>query len=162
VSANADAMQEISFSQPSWTKVMNYTMSQATGDNAYKGELLNFPAVQENVKWIGINILNSYNSTSGYTGISEIKLYKSEVLSGTNPTVKKKLAEVYRVNNQLFLKNNSDCDLNFELYSIQGKMLYHQILPAFASIQLTNLIKQGIYILKVSDSNTKQVFKVQM
>lgn len=162
VSASTDAMQEISFSQPLWAKVMNYTMSQAAGDNTYKGELINFPTVQENVKWIGINILNSYNSTNGYTGISEIKLYKSEVLSGTNPTIKKKLAEVYRVNNQLFLKNNSDCDLNFELYSIQGKMLYHQILPAPSSIQLANLMQQGFYILKVSDSNTKQVFKVQM
>jgi len=34
-------------------KVMNYTMSQATGDNTYKGELLSFPTVQKNVKWVG-------------------------------------------------------------------------------------------------------------
>lgn len=162
VSANADAMQEISFSQPSWTKVMNYTMSQATGDNTYKGELINFPTVQENVKWIGINILNSYNSTNGYTGISEIKLYKSEVLSSTKPTFKKKLAEIYDINNQLYVKSTLNEILNVELYSIQGKMLYHQILPAFASIQLTNLIKQGIYILKISDSKTKQVFKIHI
>lgn len=162
VSASSDAMQEVSFSQPSWTKVMNHIMSQATGDNTYKGELINFPSVQENVKWIGINILSSYNSTNGYTGISEIKLYKSEVLSGTTPTVKKKLAEIYHINNQLYVKSTLNGCLDVELYSIQGEMLYHQILQASASIQLTNLMQQGIYILKVSDSKTKQVFKVQI
>jgi sialate O-acetylesterase len=162
VSASADAMQEISFSQPSWTKVMSFTMSQATGDNTYKGELINFPEIQQQVKWIGINILNSYNSASGYIGISEIKLYNSEVLSGTTPTVKESLAEVYRVNNQLYVKSSLNGILNVELYSIQGKKLYHQILSASESIQLTNLMQRGFYILKVSDTNTEQAFKIQI
>jgi len=162
VSTSADAMQEISFSQPSWTKVMSFTMSQATGDNTYKGELINFPEIQQQVKWIGINILNSYNSASGYIGISEIKLYNSEVLSGTTPTVKESLAEVYRVNNQLYVKSSLNGILNVELYSIQGKKLYHQILSASESIQLTNLMQRGFYILKVSDTNTEQAFKIQI
>jgi hypothetical protein len=75
VSESTAAIQNVAFSQPEWKKVMSYQMSQATGENTYKGELLTFPAIQKNVKWVGINILNSYNSANGYTGISEIKLY---------------------------------------------------------------------------------------
>lgn len=76
VSESATAMQTIAFSDTAWTKVMEYTMSQATGTSDYQGELLHFPDIQKGVKWVGIKILNSYTDTNGYTGISEIKLFQ--------------------------------------------------------------------------------------
>ena len=85
-----------------------------------------------------------------------------EIQSSLDKTIKKKLAEVYRINNQLYLKNNLNDILKVKMYSIQGKILYHQIIPASESIQLTNLMQRGGYILKVSDSNTEQVFKIQI
>jgi hypothetical protein len=75
VSESTSAMQDSPYTNSAWKKIMNYTMSQASGTNDYKGELLTFPPIQKNVKWVGINILNSYNSANGYMGISEIKLY---------------------------------------------------------------------------------------
>jgi len=162
VSESTDAMQDVSFSQPSWTKVMNYTMSQATGDNTYKGELINFPTNQHHVKWIGINILNSYNPANGYTGISEIKLYNPQVLSGTNATAKKKLAEVYRLNNQLCVRSSFDGVLKIKLYSIQGKIMFEDVLTSFESVELSSQMQQGSYILRVSDNNSEQVIKIQL
>jgi len=162
VSESTDAIQDVSFSQPSWTKVMNYTMSQGTGDNTYKGELINFPSVQHHVKWLGINILNSHNPANGYTGISEIKLYNPGVLSGTIPTVKKKLAEVYRLNNQLYVRSSFDGVLKIKLYSIQGKIMFDDVLTSFESVELSSQIQQGFYILRVSDNNSEQVIKIQL
>jgi hypothetical protein len=82
VSESTSAIQDTPFTNTVWNKVMNYAMNQASGDKNYVGEKFNFPAVQKNMKWVGINILNSYNSANGYTGLSEVKLFLPDVSSG--------------------------------------------------------------------------------
>lgn len=88
--------------------------------------------------------------------------YPEEVLSGFNQTVNEELAKVYRESNQVYIKSSFNGILNVNLYSIHGKKMHHQLIGAFESVELTNLIQQGFYILKVSDTNMEQVFKIQI
>lgn len=137
-SESTSPIQDISFSQPEWKKVMNYTMSQATGDNTYKGELLSFPTVQKNVKWVGINILNSYNSANGYTGISEIKLYSPGTSTQLQPVFKKKIAHIFVQNNILYIEPLIDGTTVFTFFSIHGVKMFSDTLNRSTYIYSTN------------------------
>lgn len=72
------------------------------------------------------------------------------------------LAEIYYENNQLYIKSILNEGLNVNLYSMQGKKMYHQLLHASESLQLSNLMQRGLYLLKVSDTNSEQVFKIHL
>jgi sialate O-acetylesterase len=85
-----------------------------------------------------------------------------EILSGFKKNFTEKLAEMYYENNQLYIKSILNEGLNVNLYSMQGKKIYHQLLHASESLQLSNLMQRGLYLLKVSDRNTEQVFKIQL
>ncbi len=160
VSESTAAMQESPFTNSAWKKVMNYTMSQASGTNDYKGELLTFPAIQKNVKWVGINILNSYNSTNGYMGLSEIKMFSPQVSSNNLPIIQKNNFTFYSQNNKILIQPLIDGIFNFSLYSIHGLKLFSGTLNSAPYSLSTTTFPKGCYLLNLTNGIINQNFKV--
>ncbi len=160
VSESTDAIQDLSYSQSVWKKVMNYTMSQATGDNTYKGELLNFPTIQKNVKWVGINILNNYNSGNGYTGLSEVKLFLPAVSTYIKPINQKKIVDVFFQNNMLCIKPLIEGASSFCIYNIQGLKLFSHTLNFEPYTISTATLPKGYLLLCFSNGAINQNFKI--
>jgi len=133
VSESTTAIQDSPYTNSAWKKVMSYTMNQASGSNDYEGELLTFPAIQKNVKWVGINILNSYNSANGYMGISEIKLYNPSTntrlfpvfsQSATNNIVASKLVVYPNPTNGILNIEKQYDPQKIEIFDLIGTTLY--------------------------------------
>lgn len=160
VSESTDAIQDQSYSQSVWKKVMNYTMNQATGDNTYKGELLNFQTVQKNVKWVGINILNNYNSGNGYTGLSEVKLYSPATTTDINIVLKKEIVTVFVRKSTLYIQARSDGTTCFSLYNIQGVKLFSDKLNNSSYLISTNSLPKGCYFLQLTNGEIKEEMKI--
>ena len=163
VSESTAAMQDGPYTNSAWKKVMNFTMSQASGANDYKGELLTFPDIQKNVKWIGINILNSYNSANGFMGISEIKLY--------NPTTDTQLFTIFNqktTNNSVASKlvvypNPTTGIMNIEkvndpqkieVFDFTGSTLYQD---SFTNKIDLSFLPKGMYLVR---TDLNQIAKV--
>jgi hypothetical protein len=138
-------------------------MSKASGANDYKGELLTFPDIQKNVKWIGINILNSYNSANGFMGISEIKLY--------NPTTDTQLFPIFNqktTNNSVASKlvvypNPTTGIMNIEkvndpqkieVFDFTGSTLYQD---SFTNKIDLSFLPKGMYLVR---TDLNQIAKV--
>jgi len=160
VSESTAAIQDSPYTNSVWEKVMNYTMSQATGTNDYKGELLTFPAIQKNVKWVGINILNSYNSANGYMGLSEVKLYSPGTTTQLQPVLKKKIAHIFVQNNALHIQPLIDGTTVFALYSIHGVKLFSDTLNNSTYTCSTNSLPKGCYFLQLTNGERKENFKI--
>jgi sialate O-acetylesterase len=163
VSESTAAMQDSPYTNSAWKKVMNFTMSKASGANDYKGELLTFPDIQKNVKWIGINILNSYNSANGFMGISEIKLY--------NPTTDTQLFTIFNqktTNNSVASKlvvypNPTTGIMNIEkvndpqkieVFDFTGSTLYQD---SFTNKIDLSFLPKGMYLVR---TDLNQIAKV--
>jgi sialate O-acetylesterase len=163
VSESTAAMQDGPYTNSAWKKVMNFTMSKASGANDYKGELLTFPDIQKNVKWIGINILNSYNSANGFMGISEIKLY--------NPTTDTQLFPIFNqktTNNSVASKlvvypNPTTGIMNIEkvndpqkieVFDFTGSTLYQD---SFTNKIDLSFLPKGMYLVR---TDLNQIAKV--
>lgn len=160
VSESPDAIQEQPYSQSLWKKVLDYTMNQATGDNSYKGELLIFPVVQRNVKWVGINILNSYNSTNGYTGLSEVKLFSPATATYIRPVIQKETVNVFVQNNMLHIQPLIEGTSSFSLYSIHGVKIFSDTLNHSPYTLSTNSLPKGCYFLHITNIETKETIKI--
>jgi sialate O-acetylesterase len=133
VSESNIALQNVAFNDNAWEKVMNYSMQQANGLNTYKGELLTFPAVKNNIKWVGIQVMNSYNSANGYMGISEIKLYNPptnthDIPIQTNKNSSPSQLVVYPnpTKGVLNIEKNNDPG-KIEVFDLIGNLLYQSI-----------------------------------
>ena len=160
VSESTAAIQEQAYSQSVWKKVMNYTMSQATGINTYTGELLNFPMVQKNIKWVGINILNSYNSTNGYTGISEIKLLSPDTTTDLLPAIQKKIVNVFIQNDELCIQPLIEGAYSFSLYTNQGIKLYSDKFNHSTYTLSINSLPKGCYFLQLANGEKNVNVKI--
>lgn len=160
VSDSSDAIQDSPYTNSAWEKVMNYTMSQASGTNDYKGELLTFPAIQKNVKWVGINILNNYNSMNGYTGISEIKLLLPSATTDIMPVFPKKIVDIFVQNNILHIHPLIEGKYSFSLYTIHGVKIFSDMLNYSLCAYSLNSLLKGCYLLCISNGGMKQNFKI--
>ena len=160
VSESTDAMQDSPYTNSAWKKVMNYTMSQASGTNDYKGELLTFPTIQKNVKWVGINILNSYNIANGYMGLSEIKMFSPQVSSNNLPIIQKNNFTFYSQNNKILIQPLIDGNFYFSLYSIHGLKLFSGTLNSAPYSLSTTTFPKGCYLLNLTNGIINQNFKV--
>lgn len=160
VSSSSNAIDEVPFSDAVWKKVMNYSMSEATGDGTYTGEMLVFPSVEQHVKWVGINILNSHNNTNGYTGISEIKLYSSNGLTSVQPLTENKLVSAFMQKEVLFIEAVEVGSIYFSIYSIQGVKCFSQEINQSPFLFSTNSLSRGCYILHFTNGVSSQLVKV--
>jgi sialate O-acetylesterase len=160
VSESPSAIQDTPFTNSVWKKVMNYSMNQASGENNYEGEMFNFPTVQKDMKWVGINILNSYNSANGYTGISEIKLFSPEVASGYLNNLKKQSIAVFSQNNKLHIKSLITGSFSFSLYSIHGLKVFSDNINSSLYTLPTEFLSKGCYLLSIYNETMKQHFKI--
>jgi hypothetical protein len=160
VSSSLNAIEEVPFSDSSWKKVMSYTMSEATGDGTYIGEMLTFSSVEQQVKWVGINILNSHNSTNGYTGISEIKLYATNGLTSIQPVHINKLVTAFVQNRTLFIQAVDEGCIHCSIYSAQGIKYYSENIGRSLFTLSTDVLPCGCYILHFTDGVVNQVIKL--
>lgn len=159
VSESTVPIQDLAFSSPQWKKVMNYTMSQANALSTYEGELLNFPTVQLNAKWIGINILNSYNSTNGLTGISEIKLFSPGIVTSELSNFDIKESVVVQ-NKMVTLKSINEGVVQYSLFTLNGvKVLSGKLNQPPYSFS-TDTLPKGCYMLNYNCGGMMKSAKV--
>jgi len=135
-------------------------MSHANGLGTYTGELLNLPANEENVKWVGINILNSHTILNNYTGISEIKLYNANT---TYTDIMSHLTELTKIqvrDNYMYIMNKNERRLHYQLYALSGTLLLSGIISYREDVISLKGISKGVYVIRFKDGEYSQQLKV--
>jgi sialate O-acetylesterase len=163
-STSGEALENEAFTSPVWEKVHSCSLQQATGDASCLGELHKIAAVAYGVKWAGINILNNHaGNSSGYTGLSEVKLYSS-AFGGAGEQIRREYAEWSDISvrgKTIVVESRTDTPLVFALYSSQGACLKAQKINPQESVEM-NVPQNGFYIVRLMAGDKKRNIKVMI
>lgn len=160
VSPEFASLSEVGFNNGLWKKVISHSMSQASGLSNYSGELITFPSSEENVKWVGIHILNSHNTANNYTGISEIKLYNTITTHTASISHIPELTKIQVRDNNMYIKNQNERRLLYQLYALSGTPLLSGIINYSDEVISLEGISKGVYVISFKDGEYSQQLKV--
>jgi hypothetical protein len=159
VSTSTDDLTAIDVADSRWTKVSadGLTLSQADGTVTYAGEDVAVTSV-DNVRWFAFKELTTWGGTTGYTGLSEVKVYKEIKASGIATGIENGLMSniVISSNNGVLSIDNITPASKVELYNVQGQLI-RNVKSNGTKLQLQ--VPVGVYVIKANGDCYKALVK---
>lgn len=156
ISTSTDDLSAVTdFTDSRWTKVsgtgVELTQANKSITIAYGDEVPVTGA--DNARWFALNINSNWGATSGYTGLSEVKVYKQVYPDvATASTVEKLSSTTVSSNNGVVSINNFAPNALIKIYNANGQILRDEICKATSfEIQLA----AGFYIVNVNGESFK-------
>jgi hypothetical protein len=159
VSTTTDNMATVTdFTDSRWTKVSatGLTLTQADGTVTYAGEDVAVTSV-DNARWFAFKELITWGGSTGYTGLSEVKIYKEIKVSGPTGienTFKSNI--VISSNNGVLSIDNISPESIIELYNLQGQLIRN---VKCIETKLQFQVPVGVYVIKANGDNYKALVK---